>query len=157
MSCFTVQVLEPSKNIIEVETCRGDTVSLVTVENSYVPNIELSQCVSQLPSDFNDRIAASISGILPTKQYRNINSSYSIQTGDDTIFVDCSLSNVILSLPSASNLGGKQFHIKRKSGNYGLTVTSSGSETIDNSQSFTLHSNYQAITLISDNTNWFII
>lgn len=217
MSCFTVQVLEPSSKILEIETCAGESVSSISIENIGSPNIALSQCIADFPADFNDRVIDAIddkliasSGVNISSQsgnlyfssiinassgislshssgiytirtandlyceslqfsdnttqvtayqqtYRNINSSASLFTTDDIIFVDCSISNVFISLPSALNIGGKKIHVKRKSGPFNLTIVPSGSETIDDANSFSVHHNYQAITLVSDNTNWFII
>jgi len=62
MSCFTITVLEPSGKIIQVESVAGTNISTTTLTNYSVPNIELSQCLTQLPSDFNDRIFAVVSG-----------------------------------------------------------------------------------------------
>jgi len=75
MSCFTVQVLEPSGKIIEVETCSGSTVSSVLLENRSVPNIELLQCVAQLPPDFRDQIFSVVSGDIVAATGINIYSS----------------------------------------------------------------------------------
>jgi len=92
-----------------------------------------------------------------SENYRNISSSANILSIDDVVFVDCSSANINLTLPSAISLGGKKIHIKRKTGGFGLTILTSLSQTIDGSNSFSVFSNYQAITLVSDNSNWFII
>ncbi|NDG31329.1 hypothetical protein EB118_14815 [bacterium] len=91
------------------------------------------------------------------ENYRNIFSSTNILSTDDIIFVDCSSGNINLTLPSAINLGGKKINIKRKNGNFNLTISTSSSQKIDGANSFSIFNNYQAITFVSDNSNWFII
>ncbi len=49
MTCFTVQVLEPSGKIIEVETCAGDNISNIILENYTSPNISISSCLVEPP------------------------------------------------------------------------------------------------------------
>ena len=92
-----------------------------------------------------------------SESFRNISSSTSVLSSDDILLVDCSSANIILTLPSAVSLGGKRFIIKRKSGNYNLIVSTTASQTIDGQSSFPIQHNYQAIKVMSDNTNWFII
>jgi hypothetical protein len=75
MSCFTVQVLEPSGKIIEVETCAGDTISNIVLQNYTSPEISISQCITQLPSDFNDRVFAVVSGDIVASTGMTITSS----------------------------------------------------------------------------------
>lgn len=75
MTCFTVQVLEPSGKIIEVETCAGNTISNIVLQNYTSPDISISQCVAQLPSDFNDRVFAVVSGDIVASTGINISSS----------------------------------------------------------------------------------
>lgn len=204
MNCFIIKVSEPPRKLIHVHPISGTNIkvseissaslkvysvtdpkiSKTTLTNYSAPNIQLSECIAQLPSDFNDRVFAVTSGLIPlqtftsligisgvsvkknntdytvslsAKQYRSINSSYFIQPNDDFIFVDTSLADIVVSLPSASNLGGKQLNIKKKSGNHKLIIQSLGSETIDSSNSFIIYNNYQSIALVSDNSNWLII
>jgi hypothetical protein len=88
---------------------------------------------------------------------RNISSNSNILSSDDVVLVDCSISNVNLTLPSAVNLAGKKLVIKRKTGNFSLTVLPSGSQTIDGQLSFSINNNYQSIKVVSDGSNWFII
>lgn len=56
MTCFNVQILEPSGKIFEIENCIGNQISSIVLENRSIPNIQFEQCIAQLPSDFNDRI-----------------------------------------------------------------------------------------------------
>jgi hypothetical protein len=75
MSCFTITVLEPSGKVIQVESVAGTNISTTTLTNYSVPNIELSECIAQLPSDFNDRIFAVVSGDIVASTGVSITSS----------------------------------------------------------------------------------
>lgn len=92
-----------------------------------------------------------------TENYRNISTSNNILITDDVVFVDTNSGNIDLALPSAVNNGGKKIVIKRKSGNHELIIIPYLSEKIDNAISFSLNYNNQSITLVSDNSNWYII
>lgn len=170
MSCFTVEILPPISRLIDIETCTGSEISSTTIQNFSAPNIEINQCVAQLPSNFSDIVLSVTSGIysylghkhyssdiLDLQNYRNVNSSSHLVFSDNIIFADCSTSDITISLPTASGLGGKKFYIKRKDGSFGLTIMPSGSEKIDGGNLFNIHHNFQSITLTSDNTNWYII
>jgi hypothetical protein len=92
-----------------------------------------------------------------SESFRNISSSASILSSDDVLLVDCSTSNVTLTLPSAINLGGKRFIVKRKTGNFNLIISTQLSQTVDGQSSFSVQHNYQSVNIVSDNSNWFII
>lgn len=61
-----------------------------------------------------------------------------------------------MSLPSAIGNGGKKITIKMASNSY-VTIQAYGSETIDGSNTAQMHRKYEALTLVSDNTNWQVI
>jgi len=92
-----------------------------------------------------------------SENYRNVTSSVSILITDDVVFVDTASGNVTLTMPTAVNNGGKRIIIKRKNGSNNLTVSTTGGQTIDGSSSISIPYDYQSITLVSDNTNWYII
>jgi hypothetical protein len=68
---------------------------------------------------------------------------------------------VTITLPSAATVGsGIIVYIKDRDGLAGgdnITIEGSGAETIDGSLTYTLSTNYQAATLLSDGTNWSLI
>ena len=85
-------------------------------------------------------------------------STYTIQTTDEYIGVNNS-GTVNLTLPSASS-DGKKYIIKDESGNANtnnITIDTEGSELIDGASSYTLDNNYESITVIKRNGNFYII
>ena len=73
--------------------------------------------------------------------------------------VNNSSTAVELDLPTASSNEGKKIHIKRN-GTATVTIDPNGTEEIDNGgagTAITLDVQYEAVSLISNGTNWFII
>lgn len=102
---------------------------------------------------------ASVSGYalnLFTKSYQNITSDSTISIEDDYIFVDSTSNEINLSMPIASGNGGKEIKIKRVAGDNLVNVNASGLGNIDGVLSYTIYHLYQSITLVSNNSNWFI-
>jgi hypothetical protein len=90
--------------------------------------------------------------------YKTITSSTYLDPLDDVVFADCSSSSINIVLPTASGVGGKKIIIKRKAGGLReLTISPSGFEELDSSTIFNMPYDNQSITVISDNSNWFII
>jgi hypothetical protein len=56
MSCFEVQVLEPSIHTIEIETCVNGQVTSLDVVQYDIASLEVTHCVALLPSDVSDII-----------------------------------------------------------------------------------------------------
>jgi hypothetical protein len=78
-------------------------------------------------------------------------------SGEVIILADTTSNNILINLPTA--VGNKaKITIKRISaGANTLTIDGNTSETIDGGLTALLATQYETITLISNNTNWFII
>jgi len=81
-------------------------------------------------------------------------------SGDKVVILTFSAASTVnVTLPSAVG-NTARLTFKRSSTAafiYSLIITAAGSETIDGSATFTAPLQYTAITLISDNANWFVI
>jgi hypothetical protein len=68
---------------------------------------------------------------------------------------------VTITLPSAATVGsGHVINIKDSGGNAGganITVDGDGAETIDGNLTLVLVTNFEAVTVVSDGTNWVVI
>jgi hypothetical protein len=85
-------------------------------------------------------------------------SNYPITTSDTVIFADATSGNVTITLPTASGVSGYRFYIKRiDNASNTVTVTRSGSDTIDGAVSFTLDLQYTAIAVVSNGSAWYIL
>lgn len=102
---------------------------------------------------------AAVSGYaseLFTKSYQNITSDTNLSIDDDYIFIDSTSNEINITMPTAISNGGKEIVVKRIAGENLAHINASGLELIDGSSSFTIYHLYQSITLVSNNTNWFI-
>lgn len=90
-------------------------------------------------------------------EYRNISSDTTLNYSNHIIFIDTSTNIVNVQLPLASGHGGKQFIFKQKSGSNIINIYPSGSETIDDKNTFQIFYEKNAISVVSDNSNWYII
>lgn len=89
-------------------------------------------------------------------EYKNVTSDLVLNDIDDLIFVDSTDSEINVYMPLASGIGGKQIKIKWADGTNPINIIASGTETIDGQNSISMYQKYQATTLSSNNTNWFI-
>lgn len=76
----------------------------------------------------------------------------------DVLLVNATSSNVTVTLPPAADKIGKMFHFKKTdaTGNV-VTVTGNASENIDVANTRAITTQYEAISIVSDGSNWFII
>lgn len=95
------------------------------------------------------------SGGVPDLDILQVTANYTI-TGVDAVIL-CNSSNAIrLTLPEASTVDGRIIRIKNI--NTGeVTVDGYENETIDDGATAVLSDKYEAITIISDGTEWFVL
>lgn len=91
-----------------------------------------------------------------SRVYNNVSEDFSMTDSSDVVFVDTTLGSVNIYLPTANGKGGKEVLVKLKSGSNSGVLVASGSQTIDGQSVLPIYSLYQSVTLISDNSNWFI-
>lgn len=150
-------------NIQEWKTYTGTVLSLVDSQGKFA--INRTSAVYQLDVRGSGRFDAVVfgDGTVQTTAartallvYRNVSTAYTLAPSDDVIFLDPSSNDVVINLPSASGLGGKEFYFKRKTGSYSTVINASGSQTIDGEANFQANYNYEAFSIISDNNNWYV-
>jgi hypothetical protein len=91
------------------------------------------------------------------RTYVNISGDTTLTTSDDVVFVDSTSNSVDVQLPLASGNGGKQLSVKWISGTGQVQLLSSGVETIDGVSTWGINYIYESISLMSNNSNWYII
>tara|TARA_Y100000310_G_scaffold320380_1_gene376786 strand:+ start:282 stop:911 length:630 start_codon:yes stop_codon:yes gene_type:complete len=90
--------------------------------------------------------------------YVSITGDTTVTTANVVVFANATSGQIDITLYAATSNGGKTLTIKKTdSSANSVVITRAGSETIDGGTSFTLIHNGEAVTLISDNSNWFII
>ena len=90
--------------------------------------------------------------------YTTITGDATVTTANVVVFANATSGQIDITLYAATSNGGKTLTIKKTDSSANdVVITRAGSETIDGGTSFTLIHNGEAVTLISDNSNWFII
>lgn len=86
-------------------------------------------------------------------------ANYTATLADDVILCNPSGIDITITLPTASGNDGKEFIIKKINSSYQDTVTidGNGAETIDGDLTKVMYIQNEAITLISDGSNWQIL
>jgi hypothetical protein len=85
-------------------------------------------------------------------------TTYTVGSTDTVIFADATSNNITVTLPAASGVTGYRFYIKRiDSSGHTVTISRSGSDTIDGMTSFTLDLQYTAFAVVSNGSAWYIL
>lgn len=84
--------------------------------------------------------------------------NYTMIAEDRGILVDASGGAVTITLKTAASMSGREVWIKKtdSSGN-AVTIDANGSETIDDSTTVSVTTQYESVTMYSDGTEWWII
>jgi len=91
------------------------------------------------------------------RTYNNVTSHFSMTENSDVVFLDTSSSMINVYLPTAVGKGGKELLFKMKAGSNSGVLVASGSQTIDGNSVFAMYHRYGSYSLISDDSNWFIV
>lgn len=79
-------------------------------------------------------------------------------TGDETIIPCDTASAFTVTLPAASTMTGKMLIIKKTSSDFNaVTIDGNASETIDGATTTTINTQYEALHIACDGSNWHII
>ena len=87
-------------------------------------------------------------------------TAYTALITDSVILVDddTAAGDVTITLPSAATVGdGWALNVKKLGSTASVIIDGNASETIDGGLTATLASQYEAITIISNGTNWYVI
>ena len=88
----------------------------------------------------------------------SINYTISTHAGNEEIYILTPSADISVNLPAASTCGsGYKYHIKNMASANTLTIDPNSTETIDSSTTFVISNQFEAITIITNGTNWFII
>jgi hypothetical protein len=100
-----------------------------------------------------------VNGFPSTATVSTTSVDYTVLPNDQIIFASASvLGNITLTLPTAVGVTGKQYIIKKVDPSRNLVIVDgSGTETIDGSATQSLNVQYEALTIVSDGSNWMIV
>jgi hypothetical protein len=93
-----------------------------------------------------------------TIPYTSITGDTTLTTSNEVVFVNATSGEVDVTLYAAASNGGRTLIIKKTdSSSNAVIILRAASETIDGAVSITLYHQNESITLMSDNSNWFIV
>ena len=93
-----------------------------------------------------------------TIPYTTITGDTTVTASNEVVFVNASSGEVDVTLYAASSNGGRKLIIKKTdSSSNAVIILRAASETIDGATSITLYHQNESVTLVSDNSNWFIV
>ena len=127
----------------------GELQSLITLNDS-----RASGLIASTSGSLQSQITT---GGSSTRTYNNITSDFSMTENSDVVFLDTSSSMINVYLPTAVGKGGKELLFKMKAGSNSGVLVASGSQTIDGNSVFAMYHRYGSYSLISDDSNWFIV
>ena len=92
-------------------------------------------------------------------EVKTINISASYTASDEGIIIaNATTGGVTITLPTASAASDRLYYIKKiDSSTNSVTIDGAGSETIDDGTTAVLSNQYEAVRLVSDGTEWWII
>jgi hypothetical protein len=107
------------------------------------------------------QLEADIQNILDQSNMVSVNAAtYSLLVTDGILHVLYTTTGAVtITLPTAQAVANRRIVIKDAAGNAvtnNITVQTGGSELIDGAATAVISTNYAAISLYSDGTNWFI-
>ena len=145
---ISTQIVSTSSLIVSTSSIQVSLDSISSTENSVVVN----NGGYLKTKEINDRVWDDLK-----RKYNNVSSDFSMSSDSDVVFLDTSSSSLNVYLPTAIGQGGKELTIKLKSGSNSGVLIASGSQTVDGQAQFPLRHTLVSVTLISDNSNWFLI
>lgn len=108
-------------------------------------------------TDITTTLPLTIGGALATALSTKT-GNYTITAADSIILADATAGARTMTLPTAVGIPGRQYTIKRiNAGANTVTVATTSPQTIDGSSTYSLTSQYQKVTIVSDGTNWMIL
>lgn len=95
---------------------------------------------------------------LPGGSVISKSANYTLTTNDDIVLVDATPGMITITVPTAVGNSGREWTIKKiDSSIYAARLDVVGTETIDGSLTYDITNQWDAITIISDGINYYII
>lgn len=154
-----------SRDIIFDSSASGQKINLEGVSVVFC-TLPASKVIIKSPQDtislsgiyFADGTFQNSAGILnQNRVYNNVDTDFSMSDDSDVIFLDTTSASINVYLPTASGKGGKQLTVKLKAGSNSGILVASGSQTIDGQSHIGIYYTYESVSVVSDNSNWFLI
>ncbi len=94
---------------------------------------------------------------LTSTGYATKTAAYALTTTDSVILADATSAAFTVTLPSAVGIAGRQYTIKKVDSLANAVTIASASGTIDGATTKALSAQWQAVRVVSDGANWFVV
>jgi len=142
-------------SVLEGESRNSDTGFLPNASGNW-SEFTTGGDVTTSQLNYVSGIAVYASGIGPPRTYNNITADFTMTDSSDVVFFDTSSNAININLPTAVGKGGQELLFKFKDGPNSGVLIGNGSETIDGNSVYPMYHKNQSISLISDNSNWYV-
>lgn len=143
---------------IDLVQVRRDTAANWTSVN---PTLSSGECGFETDTrrlKIGDGSAAWTSLAYITRAVVSKSANYTLQISEAGALCDASGGAFAITLPTAASAKDVEFFVKKTDSSvYAVTIDGDGSETIDESTTQVISSQYDCITVYSDGTEWWII
>jgi hypothetical protein len=121
----------------------------------------LAQDLPSSTTTFLAEMTQELGGVAPTFGWRDMRVVTTTDTAkitDEVLLCSATGGALTETLPSAVNIAGKLYTIKRtNAGANAVTVGTTSSQTIDGATTRVLGAQYESVTVLSDGANWVIV
>lgn len=136
------QVLNKIHDVLIVAPTDGDMLTYNAISGGWFNDYNITDFTTSSASNY--------------REIETIASTQTIATSSDVVLVDATIASVTAYLPEAANLSGKAITVKKIDGSIN-TITLSANTNIDGFGIFIIANQYDAIEVVSNGTQWWII
>lgn len=110
------------------------------------------------PQTFTDDVTLDGGIYTPVTSIDDTDSPYTVLATDSVIIADATSGAITVNLPAVSGTDGRTIRVKKiDSSANAVTLDGNSSETIDDATTRVLSSQYDSITIVSDDSEWWIV
>lgn len=115
------------------------------------------------PEELAERIGSELSIIeralkdTAVRGSRTVTAATTVTLDDYLVCGDATGAAFDVTLPSVRKAAGRTFKVKRLNAGNTVTVTAAGTDTIDGSATYPLSAQFEAVTVVSDGTDWWVV
>lgn len=96
--------------------------------------------------------------IATTVSKTNSDSPYTVLATDQVILCNATSGAITVNLPAAASYSGKVLIVKKTDSSFNaVTLDGNSTETIDGSETTTLNTQYESVTIVCDGSNWHVL
>lgn len=89
---------------------------------------------------------------------KTVSADYTLGADDHVLLVSAVSGDITITLPDASTVDGRQYHIKKVDSSVNsVTLDGYSGQTIDGDITQIITAQYDSVLIVSDGSNWYIL